>query len=66
MTAQEISRKLEAAGLMTKIWAGSEIRIYVRDRGKDIGYLLESDDGSTGTCKHLTRRAGYVAGLLRA
>lgn len=65
MEISEIVSKLENAGLTTKVWEGRETRVYVKDRGRDLGYVTESDDGSTGTCKHLTRRAGHIAQILR-
>ena len=50
-------------GYTCKIRGG---RVYLRIGGADVGYIEESDlGGSTGTCGHVTRRAGYVAGLLR-
>lgn len=56
--------KLERAGLKVKVWDGHETRYYVKDGSRDLGYLVDGDDGSTGTCKYV-KRAGYIAGLLR-
>jgi hypothetical protein len=66
MTAAQIEA-LEAAGYQIREWVGStETRYYLRASGQDVGYLLASDDGSTGTVKHVTRRAGYVSKILRS
>jgi hypothetical protein len=41
-------------------------RQYLRYDGADVGYITAADlDGSTGTCSHITRRAGSVAAALR-
>jgi hypothetical protein len=57
---------LIADGYQIKIWQGREKRYYLTDSyGQQVGYLTDDDDGSTGTCKNVTRRAGHVASLLR-
>jgi hypothetical protein len=64
MRTAEMTQKLEAAGLNAKPWKG---RVYVTDGGgRELGYLERGDDGTEGTCKRITRRRGYVAGILRA
>lgn len=65
MDIQTQIEKLTAAGYQAKDWQGK--RVYVRDtKGQDMGYLVPGDDGSTGTCKNITRRAGSIKSALRA
>ena len=54
-----------SAGFTARVHAASG-RVYVKYDGKDAGYLLPSDDGTTGTCGNVTRRAGALAEALRA
>lgn len=57
---------LEDAGYTVKTWEGRETRYYLVDSyGQDAGYLVDGDDGSTGTCRKVSRRAGYIKGILR-
>lgn len=65
MDITTIVEKLNAAGLTTKVWEGRETRVYIKDGSRELGYVTEADDGGTGTCKNVTRRAGYIAGILR-
>ncbi len=59
----QMAAKLENVGLITKVRGG---RLFVLDHGKELGYLTEVDaGGSTGTCKNIRLRAGYVAQQLR-
>lgn len=63
---ETIATHLEAKGLTTNLWTrGPEPRLYVKDGGRDLGWLGTHDDGTTGTCRGLTRRAGFIAGLVR-
>lgn len=60
---------LEADGYSISPWDGRSggTRYYLTDSyGKDVGYLVDSDDGGTGTCRNVTRRAGHIASILRA
>lgn len=41
-------------------------RVLVHYQGTYIGYLTEDDDGTTGTCRGITRRRGTVASALRS
>ena len=54
----------QSAGFTARLHAASG-RVYVKYDGKDAGYLVPSDDGSTGTCSNVTRRAGALAEALR-
>lgn len=55
---------LTAAGFTCREWRGQ--RLYLKHGTRDAGYLVEGDDGSTGTCSNVTVRAGSVAQVLRA
>jgi len=64
----DINTQITAAkslGFSTKVHAPSG-RVYLKYDGKDAGYLLPTDDGGTGTCGNVTRRAGALAEALRA
>mgnify|MGYP003559488214 FL=1 len=52
---------LLADGYTCKRW---QDRLYVSKDGREFGYLLPSDDGSTGTCKHIAK-AGMFAAIIR-
>ena len=58
-----IAAALEAEGYATRIW--KDQRVYVKLRGRDLGYLTAEDDGSTGTCRHIERR-GDIAAIIRS
>ncbi len=63
LTPDQIAR-LQAA----RFTLGRQIgdRQYLRYDGSDVGYITAADvDGGTGTCSHVTRRAGSVAAALR-
>lgn len=67
MTLQEITEKLTAAGC--NVTEKSD-RVYVNStpnggRGQ-YGYLVDGDNGRSGTCQKITKRAGEIAALLRA
>ena len=68
MTIREKIEALKAAGYEAKAWGGTgtgrEERIYVRQGGRDLGYLVTDDDGSTGTCRGV-KRSGDIARILR-
>ena len=64
MTEEQLQR-VQAAGFTVRKWAGRETRYYLKYDGREAGYLLDSDDGSTGSCRHVTVRAGSVAKALR-
>lgn len=67
MTTTEQIAKLEAAGYTCKEWSGrNETRLYVEQSGRKLGYLVEGDNGTTGTCSHITTRQGSVAEALRS
>ena len=65
MKIDMMKAKLEAEGLSVRIWDGRELRLYIKQGDRELGYITEDDDGTTGTCKHVTRRQGYIAGILR-
>lgn len=55
---------LEDEGYAIKEWQGR--RWYLTDdSGREAGYLVADDDGTTGACRCVTRRAGHVARILR-
>lgn len=60
---------LNENGFFARPWTpsrGGKSRVYVKMNGQDIGYLSEDDfSGASGTCKAITRRSGFIAGLLR-
>ena len=58
-----IAAALDAGGYTTRIW--KEQRVYVKLRGRDLGYVTAEDDGSTGTCRNV-QRSGDIAAILRA
>ena len=62
MTIDQLDTILSAAGYSTKI-KGS--RLYVSKDRQDYGYLVDGDNGSTGTCSGITRRQGTIASLIR-
>ncbi len=66
---QDVVDTLNNNGFYAKAWFprnGGSPRVYVKMDGKDIGYLVESDfAGQNGSCNGITRRKGFVAGLLR-
>lgn len=68
MNINEISAKLEAAGCEVKIW--NDERVYVRSTPNggrsDYGYLVDGDDGGTGSCRLIVRRKGEIAAILRS
>lgn len=46
---------------------GPSGRWYLKYEGADAGYITDADaDGSTGTCREVTRRRGSVAAALRS
>ena len=57
-----IAAALTDAGYTCREWKGQ--RVYVKLRGRDLGYLTAEDDGSTGTCRHVERR-GDIAVIIR-
>ena len=61
MTIDQLATVLSAAGYTTRESRG---RLYVRKDG-DYGYLVDGDDGSTGTCSGISRRQGTIASLIR-
>lgn len=55
---------LTANGYVCREWQGK--RLYLKRDGQEVGFLTVSDlTGGTGTCRGITRRAGFVSGLLR-
>ena len=62
MSLSTLTDILSAAGYSTKESRG---RLYVRKDGQDYGYLVDGDDGSTGTCSGISRRQGTIASLIR-
>ena len=67
MTTSEIASKLEGHGCEVREKSG---RVYVNStpnggRGQ-YGFLVDGDDGTTGTCQNITRRKGEIAAYLRA
>lgn len=66
MTLEEIRKKLDAAGVK---YTQKGDRLYVRQTPCggycDYGYLVEGDDGSTGSCREIKRRAGEIKTILR-
>ena len=61
---EEIAEAIEAdeMGYATRPWQGR--RLYIKLRGRDLGYITEDDDGSTGTCRHVAR-SGHIASIIR-
>ena len=56
---------LTANGYVCREWQSK--RLYLKRDGEEVGYLSVSDlTGGTGTCKNVTRRAGFVGELLRS
>jgi len=68
MNIEQIAKKLEEGGCTVKIW--KDKRVYVTSTpngGKaEFGYLVAGDDGGTGSCQGVTKRAGEIAAILRA
>lgn len=66
-TTEAIINALETEGCSVKRWTGRNgtERLYIRHGGRDLGYISEGDDGTTGTCRGITRRAGWVASIIR-
>jgi hypothetical protein len=66
MTIREMQTVLEAAGAEVRL-VGT--RLYVRSTpcggAGEYGYLVDGDDGSTGSCEGVTRRRGEIAAILR-
>ena len=64
----QIIAALEAKGYSVKEWSkGGITRYYITDRnGRQMGYLIPGDDGSTGSCQGITARAGEIKAILRA
>ena len=62
MTIDQLSTILSAAGYSTREIRG---RLYVSKDRQDYGYLVDGDDGSTGTCSGISRRQGTIASLIR-
>lgn len=65
MSTETQIEKLTAAGFGAKQGREAD-RVLVFYRGAYIGYLTEHDDGTTGTCKAISKRAGSVAAALRS
>lgn len=59
---EKMVEALSAQGYTCKVWRDE--RIYIKQRGNELGYVVVDDDGSTGACKHV-RRAGDIARILR-
>lgn len=63
---EEVISRLEAEGIKIRYWEkGGHVRYYLKQNGRDLGYLTPDDDGSTGSCKGITKRRGYIADLVR-
>ena len=62
MSLKHLADILTSAGYSCEEKRG---RLYVRKDRQDYGYLVDGDDGSTGTCSGITRRQGTIATLLR-
>lgn len=66
MTLDQLESILSDTDLTVRRWDGDRTsRLYLKHNGRDLGYLVDGDDGTTGTCCGLSRRRGYVAGLIR-
>jgi hypothetical protein len=61
-TLSTITAALESAGFSCTTRGD---RAYVAKGGDKYGYVVAGDDGSTGTCSGITRRAGTIAEILR-
>lgn len=63
----DIAAKLESIGFRTRE-QGSRLWINATPNGGkgQYGYLIATDDGTTGTCRNITKRAGEIAAALRA
>lgn len=63
---EDVLDRLEAEGVKIRHWEkGSQVRYYLTQNGRDLGFLVPEDDGSTGTCKGITKRRGFIASILR-
>ncbi len=62
MTNEQIEA-LEDAGFTVKEWRGE--RWYLKRDGRDFGYLVKGDNGSTGQQEHIHKRAGEISAILR-
>lgn len=64
---EKVIDRLEAEGIKVRHWErGGHVRYYLKQGSRDLGYLVPGDDGSSGTCKGITKRQGYIAGLVRS
>lgn len=64
---EKVIDRLEAEGIKVRHWdRGGNVRYYLKQGGRDLGYLVPGDDGSSGTCKGITKRQGYIADLVRS
>lgn len=66
ITIEEIAEKLTAAGCEVAI-RGDKVFVNSTPNGGSgrYGYLVAGDNGSTGTCSGISKRAGEIAALLR-
>ena len=62
MSLSRLAEILSAAGYSTRESRG---KLYVSKDRQDYGYLVDGDNGSTGTCSGITRRQGTIASLIR-
>jgi hypothetical protein len=64
---EKVIDRLEAEGIKVRHWErGGRVRYYLKQGSRDLGYLVPEDDGSSGTCKGIMKRQGYIAGLIRS
>ncbi|MCK9494173.1 MAG: hypothetical protein M0R75_01575 [Dehalococcoidia bacterium] len=63
MTIQEQQAALGAAGYQTQL-DGDQLLVR-NSYGERLGYLVDGDNGRTGTCRGIHKRQGSVAAVLR-
>lgn len=65
MSTTQISEKLTRADIKHVIKGDKVVVTHIFGDRKNYGYLVEGDDGSTGTCQNINIRAGTIKAALR-
>lgn len=60
-TLTAIATALESEGYTTRQWRD---RLYIKLRGRELGYITAEDDGRSGSCRYV-QRSGDISRIIR-